>query len=77
MPSDAQWYKLENRELRGYKLLAQKKLLLVNAIIRIKGLKFTSSRGGPQQRELRSGGMNFLGDEDHHSIQDNMGQIGQ
>ena len=70
-----QWYTLEDKELRAYKLRPEKKLLLVNAIIRIKELKFSSSRGGPQQRELRSGGMNFLGDEEHHSILDNMGQI--
>ena len=68
----AQWYKLENSELRGYKLLLEKKLLLVNTMVRLTDLKFTRGRGGPQQRELRSGGMEFLSDDYHYSILDNM-----
>ena len=39
---------------------------------RLSNLKFSGSRGGSQQRELRSGGMEFLGDDEHHAILDNL-----
>lgn len=71
--AEAQWFKLENPRQRGYKLQPEKVLILVNAMVRLAGLKFASSRGGPQQRELRSGGMEFMGDDEHFLILDNIG----
>ena len=62
-------------EVRGYKILPEKILILVNAMVRLSNLKFTSSRSGPQQRQLRSGGMDFLGDDEHFAISDNLGMI--
>ncbi|KAL3916856.1 MAG: hypothetical protein SGPRY_006642, partial [Prymnesium sp.] len=53
--AEGQWYRKENASLRGYKLQPEKLFLLVNAMVQIGNLKFSSTRGGPQQRELRSG----------------------
>lgn len=69
---EAQWYKLEKPSLRGYKLLSERTFILVNAMVRLSNLKFAGSRSGPQHRELRSGGMDFLGDDEHHAILDNL-----
>lgn len=69
---EAQWYKLEKPRLRGYKLQPEKTFILVNAMVRLSNLKFSGSRGGPQHRELRSGGMEFLGDDEHYLILDNL-----
>lgn len=66
--AEARWYKLEKPELRGYKLMPEKVTLLVNAMVRLSNLKFANSSSGPQKRTLRSGGMEFLGDDEHYTI---------
>ena len=53
----AQWYVLRQQSERGYELLQPKVWIVVNHIIRLKGLAFRSSQSGPQQRELRQGGV--------------------
>ena len=50
--AEAQWYKLEMPEVRGYKLLPEKILILVNAMVRLSNLKFTSSHSGPHASDL-------------------------
>ena len=59
------WYALEDKDRRGYKLLNQKRYIVVNAMIRLGGLHFEGSQGGPQGRKLGSqdadGGLSFLG----------------
>ena len=45
-----QWYALRQRSERGYELLPQTEWIVVNHIIRLKNLKFTSSQSGPQAR---------------------------
>ena len=62
----AQWYKLEDSARRGYKLEdGAVRYLVVNAMIRLAGLRFEGSQGGPQGRILRNqatnGGLSFLG----------------
>ena len=69
--SQAQFYKLEHIDMRGYKLLPEKQLILVNAMVRLSNLSFTGSSSGPQKRVLRSGGIEFLGDDEHFAILDN------
>lgn len=66
--AEAQWYKLEKPEVRGYTLMPEKVTILVNAMVRLSSLKFAHSRSGPQNRTLRSGGMEFLGDDEHYAI---------
>lgn len=44
----------------------------VNAVVRIANLKCAGSRSGPQERELRPGGMESLGDDEYHAI---LGQL--
>eukprot|EP00966_Prymnesium_polylepis_P127770 2954115-Prymnesium_polylepis.1 len=47
------WYKLRQRSERGYELLPSEALLVVNHTIFLKGLAFTGSQSGPQDRRLR------------------------
>ena len=49
----AQYYKLEQVSERGYRLLPEKRYLVVNSLVRLKGLEFSRTQGGPQQRSLR------------------------
>jgi hypothetical protein len=49
-----QYYKLEQVSERGYRLILEKRYLVVNTMIRLKGLVFSRTQGGPQQRELRT-----------------------
>ena len=44
----AQWYKLEQVSERGYRLLLEKRYLVVNTLIRLNGLRFVRTQGGPQ-----------------------------
>lgn len=56
------WYKLEDKDRRGYKLLPEVRHIVVNAMIRLGGLHFEGSQGGPQGRTFRRGdGLSFLG----------------
>lgn len=73
--AEGQWYELGKLSLRGYTLKREKTLMLVNTMVRIANLRFAGSRSGPQQRELRSGGMEFLGDDEHHAILDHLSCI--
>ena len=77
-----QYYKLEQVSERGYRLLPAVKYLVVNAMVRISGLGFIRSQGGPQQRSLRTtatgpaadarrqgvGGLSFLSEDMHNAI---------
>ena len=60
------WYALEDKDRRGYKLLNQKRYIVVNAMIRLGGLRF--------ERELpgRAGGagLSFLGLNAHNLLAD-------
>ena len=42
---EAQWYKLEQLSQRGYRLLPEKVILVVNAMIRVKDIAFEQLRG--------------------------------
>ena len=67
---------------RGYRLLPEIKYLVVNAMIRLSGLSFNRTQGGPQQRTLRTtatgpaaaarkegvGGLSFLSEDMHNTI---------
>ena len=67
---------------RGYRLLPEKRYLVVNTLIRLKGLAFHRTQGGPQQRTLRPtatgpcaaarkegvGGLSFLSEDMHNMI---------
>ena len=59
------WNEQEDKERRGYKLQSQLRYIVVNATVRLAGLRFEGSQGGPQGRVLRnqakSGGLSFLG----------------
>ena len=77
-----QYYKLEQVSERGYRLLPAMKYLVVNAMVRLSGLAFARTQGGPQQRTLRTtatgpaaaarsqgvGGLSFLSEDMHNSI---------
>ena len=77
-----QWYKLKQRSECGYELLTPIVWIVVNHIIRLKGLAFRGSQAGPQGRALRpdttgpyaaahaSGGvgLSFLDEEVHNEI---------
>jgi len=78
-----QWYKLKQRSERGYELLEPKVWIVVNHMIRLKGLSFRGSQSGPQGRQLRTvdpttgpaaagrahgSGLSFLEEEVHHEI---------
>ena len=79
---EAQWYSLQLESRRGYKLEPKKELLIVNTMLRLKGLSFESSTKGPQQRDLRprstgryaqmgcraQGGLFFLSEDTHNVI---------
>ena len=80
--AEAQWYKLEQVSERGYRLLPEKRYIVVNAMVRLKGLAFNRTQGGPQQRTLRTtatgpaaaarkegvGGLSFLSEDMHNTI---------
>ena len=67
---------------RGYRLLPEKRFIVVNAMVRLKGLAFNRTQGGPQQRTLRTtatgpaaaarkegvGGLSFLSEDMHNTI---------
>ena len=65
---------------RGYALLPGKKLLEVTTMLRLKGLAFTGSQGGPQGRTLRgptetgaragraASGLSFLCEDMHNDL---------
>ena len=78
-----QWYALRQRSERGYELLTPKVWIVVDHMIRLKGLAFRGSQAGPQGRELRQianpvgpaaagrargSGLFFLDEEIHHEI---------
>jgi hypothetical protein len=76
-----QYYKLEQVSERGYRLILEKRYLVVNTMIRLKGLVFSRTQGGPQQRELRTtatgpaaaarkegvGGLSFFSEDMHNT----------
>ena len=67
---------------RGYRLLPEKRYLVVNSLVRLKGLKFSRTQGGPQQRSLRDsatgpaatarkqgvGGLSFFSEDMHNTV---------
>ena len=67
---------------RGYRLLPEKRYLVVNTLIRLKGLKFSRTQGGPQERLLRNtatgpaaaarkqgvGGLSFFSEDMHNTV---------
>ena len=60
------WYTLVDRGRLGYKREdGVTRYIVVNAMIRLGGLRFEGSQGGPQGRKLRNqatnGGLSFLG----------------
>ena len=65
MHMQIKWYKLEDKDRRGYKLLPEELHIVVNAMIRLGGLHFEGSQGGPQARSFRGrgrgDGLSFLG----------------
>jgi len=76
-----QRYVLRQRSERGYELLLEKVWLPVEGMIRLKGLTFSSSQSGPQQRQLRQtatgqaaasrakgSGLSFLSEDTHNAI---------
>ena len=75
-----QYYKLEQVSERGYALLPGKKLLEVSTMVRLKGLAFNGSQGGPQGRALRAAtasgarssraasGLSFLCEDMHNDV---------
>jgi len=80
------WYKLKQRSERGYELLPEEVLLVVNHMIFLKGLSFTGSQSGPQGRELRpnpggpiaagrakGSGLSFFSEDSHNMILDALG----
>ena len=80
--AQGQFYKLEQTSERGYRLLPQKRYFVVNAMIRLAGISFCRTQGGPQNRELRTtatgpaaaarkevvGGLSFLSEDMHNMI---------
>jgi hypothetical protein len=48
-----QYYKLEQVSERGYRRVPGTRYMVVNAMIRLKGLAFNRTQGGPQGRTLR------------------------
>jgi hypothetical protein len=50
------WYSLRQRSERGYELLSQEVWIVVNHMIRLKGIQFRGSQAGPQEREFRDSG---------------------
>ena len=76
-----QRYMLRQQSERGYELLLEKVWLPVEGMIRLKGLTFSSSQSGPQQRQLRQtatgqaaasrargSGLSFLSEDTHNAI---------
>ena len=77
-----QYYKLEQTSERGYRLLPQKRYFVVNSMIRLMGVSFCRSQGGPQHRVLRPnptgpegagrkegiGGLCFLSEDMHNML---------
>lgn len=81
-----QWYALRQRSERGYELQPEKVLLVVNHMIFLKNLTFTSSQSGPQGRTLRANatgpaaasrskgsGLSFFSEDSHNLILDALG----
>lgn len=73
----AQWLKLESKSceggLRSYTLLDAEVLLVVNHLVRLSGLQFAASKGGPQGRSLRNTEAGpqlvYISRDTHHSIE--------
>jgi len=76
-----QWYILRQKSERGYELLTPIVWIVVNHMIRLKGLEFRGSQSGPQGRVLRphttgpcgemrtsGSGLSFLDEEVHNEI---------
>ena len=65
----ARWYILRQRSERGYELLSETVWIVVNHMIRLKGLAFSRAQAGPQERSFRSGsGLSFLCEDMHNEI---------
>lgn len=65
----ARWYILRQRSQRGYELLEETVWIVVSHMIRLRGLKFTRTQAGPQDRTFRSGsGLSFLCEDMHNEI---------
>ena len=84
----AQYYKLEQTSERGYRLLPEKKYFVVNALIRLTGIEFCRTQGGPQQRDFRTtatgpaaaarkegvGGLSFLSEDMNNILRQHVRQ---
>jgi hypothetical protein len=75
---------LKQRSQRGYELLKQKQWFVVDHMIRLPGIEFANSQGGPQQRVFRKrkgkhgesggaggggSGLYFLSEDKHNEIE--------
>ena len=80
------WYVLRQRSERGYELLPETVWIVINHMIRLKGLAFSSSQSGPQERQLRQSatgpaaalrakgsGLSFLSEDMHNVLLDACG----
>ena len=80
------WYKLRQHSERGYELLPTEVLLVVNHMVFLKGLSFSSSQSGLQERTLRpnpggplavgrarGSGLSFFSEDSHNVILDAIG----
>jgi hypothetical protein len=76
-----QWYVLRQKSERGYELLTPPVWIVINHMIRLKGLAFRGSQAGPQGRTLRptatgpyaaqraqGSGLSFLDEEVNNEI---------
>jgi len=65
----ATWYCLEQISERGYRLMTEERLIPVSTTVRLKGIKFSNTQGGPQERELRGrSNLLFLSEDMHNAI---------
>lgn len=71
---EAQWYDLVQRSERGYRLLPDKKLIVVNAIVRLSGIQFSKAHMGTRGchgeaiRTRNYGGLEILSEDFHNVI---------
>jgi hypothetical protein len=70
----AQWYKLEQTSERGYVLLAARKHLVVNSMIRLKDVQFNKTPARPHREGVNSrynsptGKLSYLCEDMHNTL---------
>lgn len=74
---EVQWYELQDEERHGYKLNPEKVILVVNTIVRLKGIRFDANATGVRV-SLRSGRgqgqMECLSEDMHYAILQGVGE---